>query len=326
MVASTGHRPGITFVNDEITSRSASGLAADVGQRKLGASEVVTAFLERIERLNGALNAVCTRNEHALAEAETCDKRLRAGKQPRLLEGVPFLAKDNLQTRGIRTTFGSMIYERYVPDEDAVAVERLRAAGAILLGKTNTPEFAHDVNTTNRLFGTTRNPWNLRVTAGGSSGGTGAAVAAGLAPIGLGTDLGGSIRIPSAFCGTVGLRPVPGRVPVYPAEVGWDTPVQMTAIRPPCPPSVTTMSRWRTTRAGSMAAVSRTREILMDSCRSTPKWPASLRRRRVASSSWGRSSKKPASTSPMCVRSSRAREGSGWWAVTPIAWTRIAIG
>ena len=226
MGASIDHRSGITLVSDEITSRSASGLATDVGQRKLGASEVVTAFLERIERLNDALNAVCTRNEHALAEAETCDRRLRAGERPRLLEGVPFLAKDNLQTRGIRTTFGSMIYEHYVPDEDAIAVERLRAAGAILLGKTNTPEFAHDVNTTNRIFGTTRNPWNLRVTAGGSSGGTGAAVAAGLAPIGVGTDLGGSIRIPSAFCGTVGLRPVPGRVPVYPAEFGWDTLVE----------------------------------------------------------------------------------------------------
>jgi amidase len=110
-----------------------------------------------------------------------------------------------------------------VPAEDALAVERLKAAGAVLLGKTNTPEFAHDVNTTNKIFGTTRNPWNLRATAGGSSGGTAAALAAGMAPLGLGTDLGGSIRIPSAFCGTVGLRPAPGRVPVYPADFGWDT-------------------------------------------------------------------------------------------------------
>ena len=172
------------------------------------------------------MNAICTPNENALAEAEACDRRLGAGERPRLLEGVPFVAKDILPTRGVRTTFGSLIFERHVPDEDALSVERLRAAGAILLGKTNTPAFAHDVNTTNRMFGTTRNPWNLRVTAGGSSGGTAAAVAAEMAPIGLGTDLGGSIRIPSAFCGTVGLRPVPGRVPVHPTEFGWDTLVQ----------------------------------------------------------------------------------------------------
>jgi amidase len=213
-------------VRDDITGRSASDLAADIGRRKLGASDVVAAFLQRIERLNPAVNAVCTLNEHARAEAEACEQRLRGGEPPRLLEGVPFVVKDILPTRGLRTTFGSMIYEHHVPDEDAIAVERLRNAGAILLGKTNTPEFAHDVNTTNRIFGTTRNPWNLRVTAGGSSGGTGAAVAADMAPIGLGTDLGGSIRIPSAFCGMVGLRPVPGRVPVYPSEFGWDTLVE----------------------------------------------------------------------------------------------------
>jgi amidase len=213
-------------MSDEITRRSASDLAADIGGRTLAATEVVAAFLRQIERLDPAVNAVCTRNEQALAEAEACDRRLRAGARPRLLEGVPFVVKDILPTRGLRTTFGSMIYEHHIPDEDAVAVERLRAAGAILLGKTNTPEFAHDVNTTNRIFGTTRNPWNLNTTAGGSSGGTGAAVAAGMAPIGLGTDLGGSIRIPSAFCGTVGLRPVPGRVPVYPSEFGWDTLVE----------------------------------------------------------------------------------------------------
>jgi amidase len=161
-----------------------------------------------------------------LEDAAACDRRLKAGEPPRPLEGVPFVVKDVVPTAGLRTTFGSTLYEHHVPDHDAVSVERLKAAGAILIGKTNTPEFAHDVNTTNKIFGTTRNPWNLRATAGGSSGGTGAALAAGMAPLGLGTDLGGSIRIPSAFCGTVGLRPVPGRVPVYPAEFGWDTLVQ----------------------------------------------------------------------------------------------------
>ncbi len=139
---------------------------------------------------------------------------------------MPFVAKDNLHTRGLRTTFGSRILENFVPDEDAISVERLKAAGAVLLGKTNTPEFAHDINTTNYLFGTTRNPRDLNRSAGGSSGGTGAAVGCGMAPIGLGTDLGGSIRIPAAFCGISGLRPAPGRVPVYPTDYGWDTLVE----------------------------------------------------------------------------------------------------
>ena len=213
-------------MSDDVTRRSAGEIADDVGRRRIGAPDVVRAFVERIERLNPAVNAICTRHDGALADAEACERRLRAGEPPRLLEGVPFVAKDNLPTRGLRTTYGSLILERHVPDEDALSIARLRAAGAILLGKTNTPEFAHDVNTTNRVFGTTRNPWNLRVTAGGSSGGTGAAVAAGMAPIGLGTDLGGSIRIPSAFCGTVGLRPAPGRVPIHPTDFAWDTLVQ----------------------------------------------------------------------------------------------------
>src|SRR5690606_38008652 len=111
----------------------------------------------------------------------------------------------------------------FAPEADAVCVERLRAAGAVLFGKTNTPEFAHDVNTSNFLFGTTRNPWNLMVTAGGSSGGSGAAVAAELAPLAVGTDLGGSIRIPGSFNGICGVRPVPGRVPYWPTLYGWDT-------------------------------------------------------------------------------------------------------
>ena len=113
-----------------------------------------------------------------------------------------------------------------MPEEDAISVERLKDAGAILLGKTNTPEFAHDVNTYNQIFGTTRNPFNVNVTAGGSSGGSGSAVAAGMAPIALGTDLGGSIRVPCSYNNIVGIRPSPGRVPVYPTEFGWDTLVE----------------------------------------------------------------------------------------------------
>jgi amidase len=213
-------------MSEDIVRTSAADLAAGIAAKRLSATEVTRTFLERIAQLNPAVNAVCTVNPRALEDAAECDRRLRAGGHPRTLEGVPFVVKDILQTAGLRTTFGSMIYEHHVPDEDALSVARLRTAGAILIGKTNTPEFAHDVNTTNKIFGTTRNPWNLGTTAGGSSGGTGAAVAAEFAPIGLGTDLGGSIRIPSAFCGTVGLRPVPGRVPVYPADFGWDTLVE----------------------------------------------------------------------------------------------------
>jgi len=213
-------------MSEDIVRKSAVELAGDVAARRLSATDVTRAFLERIAQLNPAVNAVCTVNPRALEEAAECDRRLSAGDRPRPLEGVPFVVKDVIQTAGLRTTFGSTIHEHLVPDEDAVSVERLRKAGAVVVGKSNTPEFAHDVNTTNKIFGTTRNPWNLRTTAGGSSGGTGAAVAAGLAPIGLGTDLGGSIRIPAAFCGISGIRPVPGRVPVYPSDFGWDTLVE----------------------------------------------------------------------------------------------------
>ncbi|MFM9983370.1 MAG: amidase [Burkholderiales bacterium] len=199
---------------------------AEVAGRRVTAVEVTEAFLGRVEERNSLVNAICTLNPEALQQARACDARLASGAPARALEGVPFVAKDNLHTRGLRTTFGSRILEHFVPDEDAICVERMKAAGAILLGKTNTPEFAHDINTTNYLFGTTRNPRDLNRSAGGSSGGTGAAVACGMAPIGLGTDLGGSIRIPAAFCGIAGLRPVPGRVPVYPTDYGWDTLVE----------------------------------------------------------------------------------------------------
>lgn len=210
-------------MSDDLTQLSAGDIAAQVGARKLSAAEVAQAFLARIDRLNPTLNAICTANPEALHEAEACDRRLAAGEAARPLEGVPFLVKDIIETKGLRTSFGSRLMERHVPGDDAVCVERLRAAGAVLLGKTNTPEFAHDVNTSNFLFGTTRNPWNLMVTAGGSSGGSGAAVAAELAPLAIGTDLGGSIRIPGSFNGICGVRPSPGRVPYWPTLYGWDT-------------------------------------------------------------------------------------------------------
>jgi amidase len=213
-------------MREALHEMSAGALACGVARREVSAREIAAHFLERVEQLNPAINAICTVNPAAVAEAEACDRRLQSGEKPRPLEGVPFVAKDNLQTKGLRTTFGSRLCENYVPEEDAIAIERLRGAGAVLLGKTNTPEFATDVNTTNRLFGQTRNPLDLNVTAGGSSGGTGAALAAGMAPIGLGTDLGGSIRVPSSYCGITGIRAAPGRVPVYPTDFGWDTLVE----------------------------------------------------------------------------------------------------
>jgi amidase len=213
-------------MSDDFTQASAAQLARSIGAGTHKARDVTEAMLARIALLNPTLNAVCTLNPAALAEADAIDARLASGGAPRALEGVPFLVKDNIVTRGIRTTFGSKLLEHHVPDEDAISVERMRAAGGVLLGKTNTPEFAHDVNTSNLIFGTTRNPWDVNRTAGGSSGGTGSAIAAAFAPIGLGTDLGGSIRIPASFNGLFGIRPVPGRVPFYPSEFAWDTLVQ----------------------------------------------------------------------------------------------------
>lgn len=207
----------------DLTSLSAAEIARLVSTGEVSTRMIAEAHLERIGRLNPVVNAICTLDPAAVEAADAVDRRLAAGEPARALEGVPVVVKDNIETKGLRTTWGSRLMEHHVPSEDAVSVERLRAAGAIVLGKTNTPEFAHDVNTSNFLFGTTRNPWNLMVTAGGSSGGSAAAIAAGLAPLAVGTDLGGSIRTPASFNGIVGIRPAPGRVPVYPAAFGWDT-------------------------------------------------------------------------------------------------------
>ena len=216
----------MAILNDDVTKAPAIDIAAAIVQREVSAADVTAAFLERIEQLNPTINAICTLNKQALAEARTCDQRLSTGEAARPLEGVPIVVKDNVHTNGLRTTFGSRVMEDFVPDQDSICVERLKAAGAVLLGKTNTPEFAHDINTSNHVFGTTRNPWDLNRTAGGSSGGTGAALAADFAALGIGTDLGGSIRLPSSLCGITGIRPVPGRVPFYPTDFAWDTLVQ----------------------------------------------------------------------------------------------------
>jgi amidase len=202
---------------------SAREMAAGVAEGRFSAVDLADAALARVEDVNGAVNAICTLNPQARDEAAAADARLKSGAAPRPLEGVPFVVKDNIETKGLRTTFGSLTRQDFVPETDGVCVERLRDAGAVLLGKGNTPEFAHDVVTTNRIFGPTRNPWDLRRTAGGSSGGSAAAVSAGMVPLSIGTDLGGSIRVPSAFNGLVGLRTVPGGVPIHPTDFAWDT-------------------------------------------------------------------------------------------------------
>ena len=207
----------------EIIDLTAGEIAAAVAGGRLTAEAVMTACLDRVAAVNGAVNAICTLNPNALEAALAVDRRLANGAVARPLEGVPLLVKDNIETKGLLTTFGSNLMRDHLPDFDAIAVERLKAAGAIVIGKTNTPAFAADINTTNDLFGYTRNPWDLGVTPGGSSGGTGAGLAAGMAPIGLGTDLGGSVRVPAAHNGVVGLRPSQGRVPVWSAEFAWDT-------------------------------------------------------------------------------------------------------
>lgn len=199
-------------------------LARAIRRRDVSAVEVVEAFLGRIHEENPRINAYVTLcEEEALRDAKAADAALEREADIGALHGVPFSVKDLVLTAGVRTTSGSRIYENFVPAIDALSVSRLRAAGAILLGKTNTPEFGYKATTENQLFGATRNPWSLTMTPGGSSGGAAAATAAGLSPISIGTDGGGSIRIPASFCGVFGFKPTFGRVPTLPAIGGWRT-------------------------------------------------------------------------------------------------------
>lgn len=223
----------VTSETRPLWQRPAHELARGIANRDYTAVEVMTSVLERIADVNPVINAVCTLNPDALDEARAVDRALEDGALARPLEGVPFLVKDNIDTANLKTTNGSCLQQDRVPETDEIAVRRLRDAGAILLGKTNTSEFAHDVYTTNFLFGPTRNPWQLMASPGGSSGGSGAAVAAGLAPLSLGTDFGGSVRIPASFNGIVAIRPTPGRVPLQPQEFAWDLIVS-NVIGPMC--------------------------------------------------------------------------------------------
>ena len=189
-------------------------LARQIRRKEVSPVAVVDAVLHRIEALQPTVNAFITVTADAAREAaRRAEAAVMAGEPLGQLHGVPFSVKDLLFTKGVRTTMGSFIFAEQVPGEDAVPVRRLREAGAILIGKTTTPEFGHKPLTDSPLFGVTRNPWDLSRTPGGSSGGAAAAVASGQGPLALGTDGGGSIRIPAACCGIVGLKPTLGRVP-----------------------------------------------------------------------------------------------------------------
>ena len=200
----------------------ATELARLIRDRALTCEALMRAHLDQIERVNPKVNAIVTLlPDQALQGAREADRKLRSGDRIGPLHGLPVAHKDLLLTKGIRTTFGSPIYRDFVPDTDAIVVERLRAAGAITIGKTNTPEFGAGSQTFNTVFGATRNPWDPTKTCGGSSGGAAVALACGMVPIADGSDLGGSLRNPASFCNVVGLRPAAGRVPSWPSFNAW---------------------------------------------------------------------------------------------------------
>jgi amidase len=209
-------------IQHEIADLSAAKLRRLVGRRELSPVEIVEACLARVERYNGTLNAVVTLNERALDDARALEREAARGNIGPLC-GMPVGIKDVTPVAGLRTTYGSPVYADHVPQEDALVVQRLRRAGAVILGKTNCPEFAAGGNTFNDVFGRTRNPWNPERSAGGSTGGGAVALAAGMIALAEGTDLGGSLRIPASFCGVVGLRPSAGLVPTWPSDWLWDT-------------------------------------------------------------------------------------------------------
>jgi len=200
----------------------ATELARRIRTKDISVREVMEAHLAQIERVNPKMNAIVTLlPEQATQQATAADETLGRGEQVGPLHGLPIAYKDLVPTRGIRTTFGSLVFKDFVPDEDALIVERLKRAGAITIGKTNTPELGAGAQTYNEVFGETLNPYNTSKTCGGSSGGAAVALACGMLPIADGSDFGGSLRNPANFCNVVGFRPSPGRVPVWPNLVGW---------------------------------------------------------------------------------------------------------
>ena len=210
-------------MSDELWRRSATELAAAIRRRELSCVEVMQAHLARIEAVNPLLNAIVTLDaELGLRGAAAADVALGRDEAPGPLHGLPRAIKDLEDTEGMRTTYGSPIHRDHVPAADTLMVARLRRAGAIVVGKTNTPEFGAGSQTFNPVFGATRNPYDRARTPGGSSGGAAAAVASGMLPLADGSDLGASIRNPASFCNLVGLRTAPGRVPAVPSASAWN--------------------------------------------------------------------------------------------------------
>jgi amidase len=209
-------------MTDDLCFRPATELAALLRAGEISARELLDAHLDRIDRLNPVINAVVTLDvEGARAAADVADAARAAGEDVGPLHGLPVAHKDTHATGGMRTTWGSPLHADTVPLRDELIVARLKAAGAIRVGKTNVPEFAAGSHTVNPLFGATHNPYRHGLSAGGSSGGAAAALAAGFVPLAEGSDMGGSLRNPAAFCNVVGLRPTPGRVPTWPAPMAW---------------------------------------------------------------------------------------------------------
>lgn len=206
----------------ELCFLPAGELAAMIRDREVSVREVMEAHLARIEAVNPKVNAIVTLTaDEAMRQARLADQGPARGRDPGPLFGLPIAHKDLALTKGIRTTFGSPFLKDFVPDQDQLIVERLKKAGAITVGKTNTPEFGAGSQTYNEIFGETLNPYDPTKTCGGSSGGAAVALACGMVPLADGSDMGGSLRNPASFCNVVGFRPSPGRVPVWPTQVAW---------------------------------------------------------------------------------------------------------
>jgi aspartyl-tRNA(Asn)/glutamyl-tRNA(Gln) amidotransferase subunit A len=202
------------IAQDSLANRSAAELAQMFSKGEVSATQVLADVLQAHERINPALNAIVELNaDAALAAARASERRYAAGNPLGPLDGIPVTVKDNIWVKGFGARWGSRLFAAFRPEQDDTAIERLRASGAVLFAKTNTPEFALAAHTDNALHGPTRNPWNLAFTPGGSSGGAVAALAAGIGPLAVGTDAGGSIRRPASYTGVVGFRPSTGRIP-----------------------------------------------------------------------------------------------------------------
>ena len=236
----------------ELCFLTATELARRIRVKDLSAREVMAAHLAQIERVNPKVNAIVTLlPEQAMEQAARADDALARGEQIGPLHGLPIAHKDMFPTKGIRTTYGSRIFKDHVPDHNSLIVERLQKAGALTIGKTNTPEFGAGSQTFNEVFGATLNPYDATKTCGGSSGGAAVALACGMLPLADGSDTGGSLRNPANFCNVVGFRTSPGRVPVWPSLLGWwaitvqgpmartvqDTALMLSAIAGPDPRS-----------------------------------------------------------------------------------------